>query len=157
MENTVNVINHSEISFFMVDERGFFKFNVIAEKYNEQQMIEDLGLSPEEKIADGYGHAKTCQWFIQECKTSQIKRALEQLESTARQLFDKGRPVDRLFIIGKRISRTEKRIYQRDCKSLRIMKKLDGINQTPVIICGLEVHFIDESTLSGGNVLWHFS
>ena len=74
-----------------------------------------LGLdsNTDQKIADKYVHYKNCQYAIVEFKSSTLRKALDQLETTAKRLMSIGKGIDFSIIVIHRLSSWEKRIFKR--------------------------------------------
>lgn len=138
----------------MVSEEGFFKFRaVVDEKYTPDSMLNDLGLDKNRKICDGYGHAFNCTWFIQECKTKNIKKAIDQLKSSAEQLIEMDRPLNKIFLILEKIGKSESRMFEVNKKDRKLYKK--G-SKNPVLVIGKEIQVVYKRELSEANARWHF-
>ena len=89
-------------------ERGLFKLPSVDVKYSTADLRDKFGLDPNKPTADGYGHHKSCEWFVQEVKSTDLDWAVEQVKSTIEQLKDHGKPVDKAFIVIKREPRSAK-------------------------------------------------
>jgi hypothetical protein len=74
----------------------------------------ELGLDPNAdlKIADSYDHYQHCKDAVIEYGST-LHKAIEQVESTIKRLLDKGKKVDLLIIVVKRLSRFEQRLFKR--------------------------------------------
>lgn len=83
-----------------MDEEGLFKLNGIDQKYYTLDLINSFGI--EGPVCDGYGHYKTCIWFVQEVESSDVDYGIEQLKSTVEQLEKKNQKVDKIFLVIKR-------------------------------------------------------
>lgn len=104
----------------------------VDEEYDlDNQVHRDrLGLSHDDKHADAYCHFINCIWMVEERKrANQVKSALDQLESTVRQLIKNGKEVTHVVIVMKRLSRAEQRRFYVDPKTheLRNMESGRGI------------------------------
>lgn len=127
---------------------GFFQLNkarlnnIIDEKYTPEEMISELGLNEGEPICDGYFHHRNCTYFVQECKKKNIKRALEQLESSVDQLKKKGHPVHKNFLFLEKLGKRERNIYE--ISSQGVLLKKDG--GSPYFIQGISVNVLDDKT-----------
>jgi hypothetical protein len=88
--------------------------------------LKKLGLDPKEasKIADFYYHYPKCPHAIGEFKSSSLRKAVKQLEETAKRLIRIGKPVDFTFIEAKKMNHSESRIYVR--KDNRLFDRVRG-------------------------------
>lgn len=83
-----------------------------------------LGISQSEPHSDGFCHFANCHWLLQERKrANQIKIAIEQLESTVRQLQNNGRKVSEAIIVMRKLSRAEQRRFYVDPKTHELRSK----------------------------------
>ena len=106
---------------------------------NDPEKRDELGISHDGKYADGYCHFKNCNWMVEERKGAHhIKVALEQLESTVKQLLASGRQVSMTIIRMDKLSRSEQKRFFVDPKThnLRMGKTAKDIRivgvETPV-------------------------
>lgn len=123
-------------------KKTFLDFEDVNERYTEKGLREMLDLS-KGKCADGYGHTKQCIYFLQECKSNQIKDALIQLEDTANRIFEKRKHLDKLFIIANKLSKYEQREYV-----IAHGKLCNKKTKRPIVIRGMEVNFIFRKDLT---------
>jgi len=86
-------------------------------EYNldDENDLAKLGLDPiaTGKIADRYVHYRDCKYAVIEFKSSTLRKAVEQVENTVRQLLGRGKRIDYVIIVMDRLSRYEKRILKR--------------------------------------------
>ncbi|OLB70004.1 hypothetical protein AUI06_08165 [archaeon 13_2_20CM_2_52_21] len=88
---------------------------------NDPADRDKLGIADDGKFADGYCHFQNCTWMVEERKGAyHIKVAIEQLESTVRQLLASGRKVTMVVIRMKGPSRNELRRFTVDKKSRNV-------------------------------------
>jgi hypothetical protein len=83
-----------------------------------------LGISKNQKHADSYCHFTNCRWLLEERKrANQIKIAIEQLESTVRQLQIHQWPVTDTIIVMEKLSRAEQHRFYVDPKTHELRNK----------------------------------
>jgi hypothetical protein len=70
------------------------------------------------KIADNYAHYQHCKHAVIESKSNTLRNAIEQLESTMKQLLEAGRKVDLPIIVANRLNRWEKQIFKRSKENI---------------------------------------
>ena len=106
---------------------------------NDPEQRDKLGISHDGKYADGYCHFTNCNWMVEERKGSNhIAVAIEQLESTVRQLLASNKKVGSTIIRMERLSRAEQKRFFVDPKThnVRIGKTAKDIRipgvETPV-------------------------
>ena len=106
---------------------------------NDPQQRDALGIAHDGKHADGYCHFTNCNWMVEERKgANHVAVALEQLESTVRQLLESKRKVTSTIIRMNKLSRSEQRRFFVDPRShnLRTSKTAKDIRipgvETPV-------------------------
>lgn len=155
------ILNYLFLKIFKIKFRmgldGFFKFGCVKEKFTPETLIKDFGLNPQKPICDGYGHSETCTWFVQECKSdAKVTKAITQLKSTIEQLESKGKNIEKAFIIGKRICKSEQRIYGVDNDKL-FFKANNGDREPVLINSAIEVFFVRSCDLNEVRVRWHLS
>ncbi|UZE92410.1 MAG: hypothetical protein IB616_00930 [Methanosarcinales archaeon] len=136
-------------------DRGFFRFNALVdEKYTPEQMISELGLDRAKKICDGYGHVTNCQHFVQELKSKNIKRGVEQLLSTVEQLENKGKKVDKIFLIINKLGKSELKKFKYDRRyGLLYLKNA----RNPIQVRGKPIRIIRKEELSEEFARWQFT
>lgn len=124
----------------------------VDEKYYPEEMIRKLGLKNNEKICDGYGHFRNCTWFILECKSRvEIGKGIEQLESTLKQLREKGKKIDKAIMVIEAIGRQEKRKY----KVGKDGKLYSRITDKPILLPGkIKIDVIYSNMLSKEILPW---
>jgi len=134
---------------------GFFQFNALVdEKYTSKQMISELGLDKAKKICDGYGHVTNCQHFVQELKSKNIKRGVEQLLSTVEQLESKGKKVDKIFLIINKLGRSESKKFKYNRRDGLLYQKNA---RNPIQIRGKPIRVIHKEEISEEFARWQFT
>jgi hypothetical protein len=97
---------------------------------DDPEAQQKLGIAKWKQHADGYCHFTNCHWLVEERKrANQIKTAIEQLESTVRQLQSNQRKVTETVIVMEKLSRAEQHRFYVDPKTheLRIKDSAQGI------------------------------
>ena len=122
-------------------ERGLFKLPSIDKKYSTADLRGKFGLDPNRPTADGYGHHKSCEWFVQEVKSTDLDWAVEQVKSTIEQLKDKGEPVDKAFVVIKREPRSAR--YEIGRGSILYYKG----SKRPVSVRGVVIRVVREKEI----------
>jgi len=92
----------------------------------EEDLLE-LGLNPNAdlKIADKYAHYQNCKHAVIEFGST-LHKAVEQVESTVKQLLDVGKKIDFLFIIVNRLNTWEKRTFKRKTRDKILVNRKTG-------------------------------
>lgn len=106
-----------------------YKIDECYDLDNESDLTR-LGLNPNSssKIADNYAHYNTCKYIVVEKKSSDVKKAVEQLKSTVERLIQQERKVDYVVIVSNRIESPENRIYKQNEDKKLILRS----NNSPV-------------------------
>ena len=137
------------ISFGSKDKyvRMIMEYPEVDEKYYEEDMMNNLEISDDGGICDGYCHHHDCTHLLIEGKSKRhISKAISQLKNTAQQLISKGKKIDRAIIICEKISRNERRLYFRDKKN-KLCKNYGNI--APVYLLGkIEILLIFKKEMS---------
>ncbi len=95
------------------------------EIYSEDDLFSKLGLDRNQKIADWYFHYPNCLKAVQESKGGYLRDSIAQLESTIRQLKQKGEKVNLAIIFMERLGR-EKQLYEIDKNADNTLKQKSG-------------------------------
>lgn len=120
----------------MKDEPPVPLYGEPNEVYNEQGMVEKLGLDPNAKIADWYFHYPNCMYAVQESKGAYLRDTIAQLGSTVWQLKQRGSQVNLAVIFMERLGR-EKQLYEIDKNTDNTLKMRSG---KEVKVEGLSIH-----------------
>lgn len=83
------------------------------------------------KIADRYVHYENCKHAIVEFKGSTLRKAIEQLQSTAQQLIKISKKIDFVIIVADGLNRFEKQKFKRRATDYTL---LDPITKLPLQI-----------------------
>jgi len=102
-----------------------------------------LELSADQEKADAYGHFRNCIHYVAEYKSSGVMKAVTQLDSTVKQLKDKGKKIDKIFLVLNKIPKFERRLF-----TVRNEKLYSTNNNRTILIDGMEINTIYRRNLS---------
>lgn len=93
---------------------------------NESDLLK-LGLNPRAnlKIADKYVHYQNCKYAVIEFGST-LHKAVEQVESTVKQLSTLGRKIDIPIIVVNRLNTWEKRMFKRKLRDKVLLERKTG-------------------------------